>query len=118
MKENRIPQKELEKIHSQCLRVRERVSNKNEKADVSLVFFPDDQARIRVVEEFVESVNKSQRHRNLANLIKQRRKPKPTWREVKEQFLRENDKSKLDCVRDDFIHCALATEPRKLGLKN
>ena len=29
-------------------------------------------------------------NQNIANLIKQRRKPKPTWREVKEQFLREN----------------------------
>ena len=54
------------------MRVRERVSNKNEKADVSLVFFPDDQARIRVVEEFVESVNKNQRHRNLGLWSKKR----------------------------------------------
>ena len=45
------------------------MSNKNEKSDVSLVFFPDDQARIRVVEEFVESVNKNQRHRNLGSWL-------------------------------------------------
>ena len=51
-----------------CLRVRERVnaSRGNDKGtnDVSLVFFPDDQTRIRVVEEFVESVT---HHRSRAS---------------------------------------------------
>merc|ERR1711935_650917 len=109
MKENRIPQKELEKIHSQCLRVRERVNaSRGEKGgsnDVSLVFFPDDQTRIRVVEEFLESVTHRPRaNRNLAARIKEQRKPRPTWREVKEKYLLETDRHHLERVDDDFIH--------------